>query len=206
MRALHRRSALKVRNPALGALNQNLESTAIHGGYLRRTVFLTLCLLLRPRHPKYSSRWITIPTNLSLTPEFAAYRSQLVSPYFSAGQRVLSRGEQRPAEPRALLDGEQRLTDPSTRIALGGICSCCVVGSVPAHTLEVVDSGNSNNAYTISPGGYFIWPAKRLRASGPILEGGPGSQNRPSLLGTECDQNIDWKQQAINFCQVEFMI
>jgi hypothetical protein len=73
--------------------------------------------------------------------------------YDSAGQRVLSRGEQRPAEPCAPLDGEQRLTDPSTRSDLGGICSHCVVGSVPAYTFEVVDSGNLNDAYTLSPGG-----------------------------------------------------
>ena len=65
MRALHRWSALNFRNPALRDLNQNLESTAIHGWCLRRTVFLTVCLLFRPRHPKCSSRWITIPTNQS---------------------------------------------------------------------------------------------------------------------------------------------
>ena len=127
MRALHRWSAVTFRNLALGALNQNLESTAIHGWCLRRTVFLTVCLLLRPRQ------------RLCRT------------------ARAQQRG-QRPAEPRAPLDGEPRLTDPSTRIDLGGICSCRIVGSVPAHTLEVVDSRNLNDAYTLSPGGYFILP------------------------------------------------
>jgi hypothetical protein len=124
----------------------------------------------------------------------------------SQGQRGLSRGEQRPAEPRAPLDGEQRLTDPSKRIDLGGICSCCTVRSGPAHTLEVVDSGNLKPRLLI-----FSWWSLHIareasRASGPVPEGGPGSQNRPGHLGTECDQNIDWKQPAIDSCQVEFRI
>jgi hypothetical protein len=204
MLALHSWCALKFRNPALGARNQNLESTAIHGWCLCRTVFLTMGLLLRPRHPKCSSGWITIPTNLSLTPEFAAYRS---SAFFrcahSAGQRVRSRGEQRPAEPRAPIDGEQRLTDPSTRIDLGGHLLLLHCRERPsAHFRSGRFREFKPRLHTFS--WWLLHIAREAsRASGPVLEGGPGSQNRPGLLGTECDQNIDWKQQTV---QVEFMI
>jgi len=122
--------------------------------------------------------------------------------YNSAAQRVLSRGEQRPAEPRLAFDGEQRLTDRGPRIDLRGICSCCIVGSVPSHTLEMVDSGNLNGAYTLSPGGCFILPVKPLEQAVQSSKADQAVKTDRAYSERNAIKISIGSKQAINSCQL----
>ena len=68
--------------------------------------------------------------------------------YDSAGERVLSKAEQRSRQLRSPVDGIEELE----------ICSCCILQSIPPHTLQVVDYGKLGYGYALSPGSYFIVP------------------------------------------------
>lgn len=68
--------------------------------------------------------------------------------YDSAGQRLLQKGEQ----------SGQEICDREVTI-----CSCSTWVSVPPHTLQVVDSGVLSDGYLLSPGRYFVVPARSGR-------------------------------------------
>jgi len=67
--------------------------------------------------------------------------------YNSAGERVLSKGEQRSRQP----------SSPAEAMEME-ICSCCIVQSIRPHTLQVVDHGSLSNGYILTAGSYFIVP------------------------------------------------
>jgi hypothetical protein len=66
--------------------------------------------------------------------------------YDSAGKRLLSAAERRGRQLHSPMDE-------------GEVCSCCIVVSIPPHTMQVVDYGNLSEGYRLSPGSYFVIPA-----------------------------------------------
>jgi hypothetical protein len=79
--------------------------------------------------------------------------------YDSAGERVLSKAEQRSRKPPSPVDGIEEFE----------ICSCCIAQSIPPHTRQVVDYGQLGYGYALSPGSYLIVPvdprARKLELS-----------------------------------------
>lgn len=68
--------------------------------------------------------------------------------YDSAGRRLIGNGEQ--AERKICAEGREVIRS----------CSCSTVIVVAPHTVKVVDGGDLTDGYLLSPGRYFITPAK----------------------------------------------
>ena len=67
--------------------------------------------------------------------------------YNSAGNRLLTKGEQRSLQ-----------SDHPNDLHLDLECSCCIVLTIAPHTMEVVDRGNLIDVYSLAPGNYFLLP------------------------------------------------
>jgi hypothetical protein len=100
--------------------------------------------------------------------------------YDFAGKRLLSAAERRGRQLHSPMDE-------------GEVCSCCIVVSIPPHTMQVVDYGNLSAGYRLSPGSYFVIPAY-LRAQ--TLEARPSRQSIPP---TACHKNSDSNRSSVKF-------
>lgn len=92
------------------------------------------------------------------------------SVYDSSGHLLLSKGEQYVRKIHA--EGQEAIE----------VCSCSSWLSVPPHTMQVVDSGDLSDGYTLPPGRFFIVPqnpsAERPRS---IDSSSPGLKNALKL-------------------------
>lgn len=78
--------------------------------------------------------------------------------YDSAGHRLISKDEQT----------EQKICAEGGEIVRS--CSCSGFASIAPHTLQVIDSGNLTDSYVLSPGPYFIAPARVSHANCNLLK------------------------------------
>jgi len=103
-----------------------------------------------PDNPENVSIWMDNQTEQaqSYLDECSVTFLRSLTLYDSNGNRLLTNGEQ------------QRLRQTHDLGELYEVeeCSCCIFESIAPHTMQVVDRGNLGDAYSLSPGTYFIVP------------------------------------------------
>jgi hypothetical protein len=104
-----------------------------------------------PDNPENVSIWMDNQTDQaqSYLDECSVTFLRSLALYDSDGKRLLTKDEQR----------RERQTD-GAQLSEIEICSCCIFESIAPHTMQVVDRGNLRDAYSLSPGTYFIAPVE----------------------------------------------